>query len=987
MGTSPSVKKDEDLGGTARPSGDWLDFGNMSEYNGESSTPKLSEPSLGVPVWGLADVEEASFLKDFDFFGNEEDDTHCEAPTQSFLSPFPPSGLGDFNFTAPVELANQPSLFNNRKRRACSPPGTYNRRVGPPTYNQDSSPTPESSTHPAYRYPSGVLKKGVLPWDDNESSSRERRRQRIFSDRGDATKEIQRSISRINGRAREPIPLVPPPFVCPIFLSGNPMSKDRADDIIPVHSLRKQFKPFYMRFPPMTVVSQTLLVGHIRSLIAYHLGIGDHARVFVVPYPQSSTCYSLGPEPAKVIVSDYLLLRDARDEQFREKAEYDPGETVDQFKKSNFREIYQAGSSVRLFSRYRELKGNIKTLQEEGVAPNSELFFLHADKSKVKSRGTVHALLTREQHPSLCVPGARSDRLAGKTTHAHGTWEVAYCNRSKPDQAIQPTVSFRRPHDRSHNVDAIEIEDTRPYSTRLRPRYRHEAISRVGLKAPLRVVFRIDHSNNGQLWTEMGALKGKIHFPLLISDLRESVAVRYNCQADRVRLFNGGTELRHDHIRLTDLGIGLGNEIDYSILEGARPFTLIFLLWEDHVFGVDYPSGEEPTVGDIRQLAAKRLNISDANTLRLVITGGSLQCDSWSIRKVMKHVQDHTVRIWPSEYLVLRYRDDTHLIHFPKNDISSGRLTITWLRAQAGWILGKRLRAFDPDGIILFFDGGQLHDRFTGKYDVTAQMAGLKSGSEVCCILTNESDQHHYDLDLKEERRLFHIIPRRDCAVCGETKEVDDFPDHITQACDHEVSTCRDCLQSWIASSLESKFWDQIRCSECSEVLKHSDMKASASDDVFQKYDRLVTRAALSGNLDFRWCINPRCESGHIHTSGTSNPIFRCRSCGFKACAIHNIAWHEGETCEQFDIRTDPVKRKKAEEDASIKNIMETTKVCPGKGCGKRIYKHDGCDHMECSQCMYEFCWLCLADYETIRLRGNAAHKSECKHHTLNLML
>jgi len=758
METLPSVKKDEDLGGTTKLSGDWLDFGSMSEYNGESSIPKLWDPSLGVPVWSLAGVEEASFLKDFDFFGNEED-TLCEAPNQSFLSPFPPSSVGDFNFTAPVELAHQPSLFNNRKRRACSPPGTYNRRVGPPTYNQDSSPTLKSSTYPAYRYPSGALKKGFLPLDDNESSSPERRRQRILSDRGDTTEEIQRSISRINGRARESIPLVPPPFVCPVFLSGDPMSKDRADDIIPVHSLRKQFKAFYMRFPPMTVVSQTLLVGHIRSLIAYHLGIGDHARVFVVPYPQSSTCYSRGSEPAKVIISDYLVLRDAQDGQFREKAEYDPGETVDQFKKSNFRVIYQAGSSVRLFSRYRELKGNIKTLREEGVAPNSELFFLRADKSKVKSGDTVQALLTREQHPSLCVPRVQSDRLAGKIAHAHETWEVAYCNRSKPDQSIQPTVSFWRPHDRSHNVDAVEFEDTRPYSTLFRPGYRHEA----------------------------------------------------------------------------DLGIELGNEIDYNILEGARPFTLIFLLWEDHVFDVDYPSGEEPTVGDIRQLAAKRLNLSDANTLRLVITGGSLQCDSWSMRKVMERVQDHTVRIWPSEHLVLRYRDDTYLIHFPKNDISSGRLTITWLRAQAGWILGKRLRAFDPDGIMLFFDGERLRDGFTGKYDVTAQMAGLKSGSEVCCILTDESDRHHYDLDLKEERRLFHIIPRRDCTICCDTKEVDDFPGRITQACDHEVSTCRACLQNWIASSLESKFWDQIRCWECSEVLKHSDMKANASDDVFQK--------------------------------------------------------------------------------------------------------------------------------------------------------
>ncbi|KAI1157930.1 hypothetical protein F5B18DRAFT_668633 [Nemania serpens] len=76
--------------------------------------------------------------------------------------------------------------------------------------------------------------------------------------------------------------------------------------------------------------------------------------------------------------------------------------------------------------------------------------------------------------------------------------------------------------------------------------------------------------------------------------------------------------------------------------------------------------------------------------------------------------------------------------------------------------------------------------------------------------------------------------------------------------------------------------------------------------------------------------------------------------------------------------------RKRAEEAASESALLTISKLCP-RGCGARIQKTEGCDHMKCRQCSYEFCWLCFADWGPIRNRGNDYHKSDCKYHSSKL--
>ena len=78
----------------------------------------------------------------------------------------------------------------------------------------------------------------------------------------------------------------------------------------------------------------------------------------------------------------------------------------------------------------------------------------------------------------------------------------------------------------------------------------------------------------------------------------------------------------------------------------------------------------------------------------------------------------------------------------------------------------------------------------------------------------------------------------------------------------------------------------------------------------------------------------------------------------------HGVAWHRGETCAQYEYRTDgSIKRE--EDEKSRRLIRELAKKCPNERCKWRIEKNDGCNHMTCKCCLsltslfidYRFGW------------------------------
>jgi len=213
---------------------------------------------------------------------------------------------------------------------------------------------------------------------------------------------------------------------------------------------------------------------------------------------------------------------------------------------------------------------------------------------------------------------------------------------------------------------------------------------------------------------------------------------------------------------------------------------------------------------------------------------------------------------------------------------------------------------------------------------------------------------------------------RTECQVCFESYPKSLFL-KITSNCNHKSNICKLCVNRHITAQLDSKRAFEITCpfDGCNQKFKSHDVK-KISKELFERFDTAMLLQALSKMPEFRWCKNPRCNSGQIHHEGDDAPIVTCQACGQKSCYTHDIPWHKDTTCSNY------YEVKRGNDEATRRLLEKETKQCPK--CGVRIIKDDGCNHMTCkiSTCGYEFCWLCFADFNKIRKYGNGAHKTTC---------
>lgn len=244
-------------------------------------------------------------------------------------------------------------------------------------------------------------------------------------------------------------------------------------------------------------------------------------------------------------------------------------------------------------------------------------------------------------------------------------------------------------------------------------------------------------------------------------------------------------------------------------------------------------------------------------------------------------------------------------------------------------------------------------------------------------------------------------VSGRDCAVCAETLhditdgtpedearwekviagfpgpwtwEVRPFPvPSLLRTCSatHSLDICRTCLSRHLDALLESQGRsgsDALTCPSpgCGHAYSNEELRALASPETFAKYDKLRLLGHLATLPDFRWCLRQGCNNGQVYdfsanrnVLGTYYRVF-CDACGFSMCFRHQVPWHAGQTCLEYEeARGDP------DFNATREWLRNNTKPCPGM-CGASVEKNDGCFHMTCQVCRFEFCWECLADWSQI---------------------
>ncbi|KAK0618101.1 hypothetical protein B0T17DRAFT_509660 [Bombardia bombarda] len=209
------------------------------------------------------------------------------------------------------------------------------------------------------------------------------------------------------------------------------------------------------------------------------------------------------------------------------------------------------------------------------------------------------------------------------------------------------------------------------------------------------------------------------------------------------------------------------------------------------------------------------------------------------------------------------------------------------------------------------------------------------------------------------------------CIVCVEDKKISDLPVKVTKGCKHDATVCKDCLKTWLSTGLETGAWDKLKCPECPELLEYRDIQRYASPATFARYDVLTARAAVQKMPNFGWCLSTKCESGQIHDPECAK--FQCMACRSSHCVTHNVAWHDGETCEEYDARN---QQRKKDEKASEKIIKKTSRNCPR--CKRDVHKYVGCNHITCT-CGHEWCYICLESFVRNSLNYPICnHKNGC---------
>ncbi|KAL0213163.1 hypothetical protein RCL1_006789 [Eukaryota sp. TZLM3-RCL] len=212
------------------------------------------------------------------------------------------------------------------------------------------------------------------------------------------------------------------------------------------------------------------------------------------------------------------------------------------------------------------------------------------------------------------------------------------------------------------------------------------------------------------------------------------------------------------------------------------------------------------------------------------------------------------------------------------------------------------------------------------------------------------------------------------CTICDLVKPRSQrWAFKLTPKCRHERFYCDNCVARYIETQTNLRN-TSITCLDpgCNQLMTIGNIRHFATTRVFQQYDRLATEKLLcsESHSDFRYCAAPNCGFGACYPNGSLEPIIKCVKCGAKTCFVDRVLWHEGLTCSQYDLAITL---------GTAQYLRVNTKNCPGYHV--TIEKNDGCDHMTCSQCGYEFCWRCMANYNGERgiwTVGNSAHHRTC---------
>ncbi|XP_054620392.1 ankyrin repeat and IBR domain-containing protein 1-like isoform X2 [Dunckerocampus dactyliophorus] len=219
------------------------------------------------------------------------------------------------------------------------------------------------------------------------------------------------------------------------------------------------------------------------------------------------------------------------------------------------------------------------------------------------------------------------------------------------------------------------------------------------------------------------------------------------------------------------------------------------------------------------------------------------------------------------------------------------------------------------------------------------------------------------------------------CGICLSSISV--FEDPVDMSCGHEF--CRACWEGFLNVKIQEGDAHNIFCPayECYQLVPVHVIESVVSREMDQRYLQFDIKAFVENNPAIRWCPAARCERAVRLTRpgpGESDPhSFPLLPSPAVDCGKgHLFCWeclgeaHEPCDCHMWRNWLQKVTEMKPEELAGVSEAYEDAANClwlltnskPCANCKSPIQKNEGCNHMQCAKCKYDFCWICLEEWK-----------------------
>ena len=198
------------------------------------------------------------------------------------------------------------------------------------------------------------------------------------------------------------------------------------------------------------------------------------------------------------------------------------------------------------------------------------------------------------------------------------------------------------------------------------------------------------------------------------------------------------------------------------------------------------------------------------------------------------------------------------------------------------------------------------------------------------------------------------------CQICQENFDLKDHKKISNISCFH--SYCYTCWYLYIKEQIESSKVKKMKCLnyECDNNLseKFIFQILEKNQKLIEKYKKYKLRLEILNDPNKKFCPHPGCEE-YVERPEKNVKEVKCKK-GHQFCYQCLSKVHSGNCDLQL------------EKDFKIWKKGKIIKQCPK--CKIWTEKNEGCNHMTCVECQYQWCWLCNGEYNI-----NHYYNGKCK--------